>query len=357
MRFHKSPLPVFPEPERGKNTAGDKPSTRQRSFRGLTSEFERGYLAFSTGRLRIVAGREYLHWGNSRDDGLILSMGAGSLDHVGVYYQLGRFEFTTVHSVLDPYLERRLAGHRLTVRLPGDIYLGISETVMYTGRGFDYTYLLPAGSYYANQYNERSDDNILWGLDCKVPAGRGAVLYAELVVDDFQYEGREGAPDKIGFSLAAEKLFVAAGYDLELMVDYTFIDIYTYSHKDSLLTRYVAGSGEIGANGIIGSSLGPDSERWRFRAAAGIHPRMLLAVEGGYTRRGEGNDFRPWSKGIDPSPPFPSGTVTTETRLSVSASFDLGSGSYVSGGAGIRRIDDGSVETDRFVHLGFILDI
>lgn len=345
------------EPERGENTGGSKPSFRERSFRGLTSEFERGYIAFRSGRWRIIAGRDYIHWGSSRDDGLILSMGAGSLDHVGVYYEFGKFDFSTVHAVLNPASDRRLAGHRISARLPGDIYLGVSETVLYTGRNFDYTYLLPVGSYYANQYNERSDDNILWGLDCRIPAGKGALIYAELLIDDFQYEGREEAPDKIGFSLSAEKLFMAGGYDIEMKADYTYIDIYTYTHKDSLLTRYVAGSGDITQNRAIGSSLGPDSERWRFRAAVGVHPRILMTLRGEYTRRGDGNDYRAWRRGMDPRPPFPSGSVIEEKRVSISASCDLGSGSYISAAAGYRRIDDGTVEKDRFVHLGFILDL
>ncbi len=345
------------EPERGENSGGMKPSERQRSFRGLTSEFERGYLAFSTGRWRIIAGREYIHWGSGRDDGLILSMGAGSLDHVGVYYELGRFELSTIHSVLHPSPERRLAGHRLRIKLPGSIYLGISEAVLYTGRGFDYTYLLPAGSYYANQYNERSDDNILWGLDCRIPAGRGGIIHAELLIDDFQYEGRGEAPDKIGFKIAGEKLIAGGGWHLELMADYTFIDIYTYSHKDSLTTRYVAGSGDVTGSGIIGSSLGPDAERWRFKAAAGLHPRVTVTLKGEYLRRGEGSDLRPWREGYDPDPPFPSGSVTLEKKISLSALYDLGGGSFISAGGGVRRIDDGACETDRFAHIGFVLDM
>ena len=345
------------EPERGENTGGKKPSERQRSFRGLTSEFERGYLAFNTGRWRFIAGREYIQWGSGRDEGLILSMGAGSLDHVGVYYELGRFEFSTIHAVLHPSPERRLAGHRFRIKLPGRIYLGISETVLYTGRGFDYTYLLPVGSYYANQYNERSDDNIMWGLDCRIPAGRGGIIRAELLIDDFQYEGRGEAPDKLGFKIAAEKLISGGGWHLELLADYTFIDIYTYSHKDSLTTRYVAGSGDPGGSGIIGSSLGPDAERWHFRAAAGLLPRVTVTLDGEYIRRGEGSDLRPWREGYDPNPPFPSGTVTREKRISLSALYDLGGGSFVSAGGGVRKLDYQASETDRFVHIGFVLDM
>ena len=214
-------------PERGANIGGRRPGPRERSWRGLTSEYEKGLIFLSGRRWGIRLGRDYLHWGSGREEGLLLSKSAGSLDHLAASLQMGRFEFVAIHAVLDIRLQRRFAGHRLSVRLPRGIFLGFGETVVYTGRGFDFTYLLPFGSYYANQYNESTDDNVLWGLDWKVPVTSGLIVYGELLVDDFQYESDPPAPNRIGFNITVEALVTIQDTEIELLAGYTYVDIFT----------------------------------------------------------------------------------------------------------------------------------
>ncbi|MBN2072099.1 MAG: hypothetical protein JW814_11650 [Candidatus Krumholzibacteriota bacterium] len=327
------------QPERDSNTAGVKPSARERSFRGLTSEYERAYLSITGDRWRVLIGRDHINWGNGRDEGLVISRSAGSLDQAGVSVSLGRFRLTTLQVLLDPQSRRRMAGHRLTVRLPAGAWLGVSETVLYSGRDLDYSYLLPAGSYYANQYNERDDDNILVGIDWKIPLFKSVITYGELLIDDFQYEDRGDAPDRLGYDVCVEGRLCCWGREIELGAEYTRIDIFTYAHKEDLLTRYVTGNGDQYLNPPIGSPLGPDSDRWRVRAAAAVHRRVVISTAFEYVRRGEGNDFREWDRTEDPDPAFPSGALTIERDLSLTASLDLGRGSLVRAGGGIRVID------------------
>ncbi len=322
------------EPERDSFRPRQKPSARERSFRGVTMEFERGYLAVGGDRWRLHLGRDYIHWGNGLSEGLLLSRTAGSLDHVLGTVTMGRFTLSAIHAFLDPVLPRRLAGHRLTVRLPRKIYLGISESVVYTGRGLDFTYILPVISYYANQYNECGDDNVLIGIDMKIPVRRGLVLYGEILMDDLQYENDPPAPDRLAYNVGAEVLISPAGRDVEIVMDYTFIDIFTYAHRDSLVTRYVTGDGAYPENPVLGSPLGPDADRWRVNARAAVHPRIVIGVEASIIRRGDGNDLREWKRGDDPEPPFPSGDVIRENRYGISLSVDLGGGSRIASGGG-----------------------
>lgn len=348
-------------PEWDSNISHNKVGARQKSFRGLTSEFERGYITANRNWWGITVGRDYIHWGNSRDDGLILSSNAGPLDHVTAYLELGRFKLRLLHSILDSDViaPRRLAGHRLSFRLPGDIYIGISETVVYSGRSLDFAYLLPAGSYYANQFNEKANqhNNILCGVDWKIPVGKGLLFYGEFLIDDFQYENRDSAPDKIALNLTAETLFMVGSHDVEVLFDYTYIDIYTYSHVDSL-TRYVTENTDPEISEIIGSSLGPDADRWRLRIAAAINPRIVMTLNGSYSRYGEGNDMRSWiAEEHNPDLAFPSGHVTVEKKISLSATLDLTGGSILSAGAGLRRIDSVFSESESFAYLEFVLDI
>ena len=346
-------------PEEGTNIFHSKPSPRERSFRGLTSEFEKSMIYLGGSGWHLGIGRDYIHWGSGREEGLLLSRTAGSLDHLTASVNMGRFSLHAVHAILDPEFPRRLAGHRLSISLPRGIRIGIGETVLYTGRDLDFAYLLPFGSYYANQYNEVDDDNILWGLDWRFPVTRGLMLYGELLIDDFQYERDPPAPDRIGFNMTAEAFLTIGGREIELLLGYTYIDIYTYAHKDTLLTSYVTGDGDTEENGIIGSPLGPDADRWNASVSTPLHPRFLVTVKGSYTRWGEGNDLREWIRGTDPRLPFPSGDVTNETRLTLEADLDLDHGSYIRAGGGWRGVEcpERGVDDDAgFFHIELVLD-
>jgi len=354
-------------PERGLNAAGEKPSRRTRSFRGLTAEFERSLLSADGAWWHLQIGRDYLQWGNGRDEGLILSRTAGSLDHFGGRVTIGRFTLSTVQVLLDGRWGRRLAGHRLTVRLPRGAFLGVNETVVYVAQDLDYLYLLPFSAFYANQYNEAANDNILWSFDCKVPVRRGLVLSGELLVDDLQYEEDDpAAPDKIAFSISADALLLIGSRELELSGGYTYVDIYTYTHKETLVT-YAVGFGMVPSiDPCIGSALGPDADRWKITASLALSSRAVLSVEGALIRRGEGNDFRRWYAplGDDPGspsdPPFPSGRVLKERTISAAQTIDLGRGSSVSAGGGVRFLSGGPGRIDRndgFGYLELILDL
>jgi len=346
-------------PEEETNALHSKPSPRERSFRGLTSEFEKSMIFLAGKGWRLGIGRDYIHWGSGREEGLLLSRTAGSLDHLTACVSMGRFSLHAVHAILDPEFPRRLAGHRLTIRLPRGIRIGIGETVLYTGSDLDFAYLLPFGSYYANQYNEADDDNILWGLDWRLPVTRGLMLYGELLVDDFQYESDPPAPDRIGLNMTAEAFLTIGGREFELLLGYTYIDVYTYAHKDTLLTRYVTGDGDTETNRIIGSPLGPDADRWNASVSTPLHPRLLVAAKGSYTRRGEGSDLREWIRGTDPHLPFPSGDVTDETQLSLEADLDLDRGSCIRAGGGWCSVEcpERGVDDDAwFFHIELVLD-
>lgn len=345
------------EPERDLNVGGRKPSYRLKSFRGVTSEFEKGYLSFRGTRWKVLIGRDYVHWGSGREEGLLLSRSAGSLDQVRASFSIGRFTLSAVHALLDPGYPRRLAGHRLTIRLPRGIYLGIGETVLYTGRDFDFTYLTPVSAFYSNQYGERGDDNILWGLDWKIPVRRRLILYGEVLVDDFQYESDPPAPNRLAVNLTAESLVMLGKSEVELLAAYTFIDIFTYAHKDYILTRYVTGDGDPSMNRIIGSPLGPDADRWDFGAAAPVHPRVVISARGSITRRGESNNLREWDRKEDPNPPFPSGDVTRENIVSLGGVVDLGRGSSLSAGGGWMNMSSSEEDiSEGFGYLELIWD-
>jgi len=330
-----------------------KPSPRTRSFRGVTSEFERGYVAVHGDLWRFDVGRDYVNLGDDLREGLLVSRTAGSLDRMLFSFRVSRFDFKVIHAVLDPGLDRRLAVHRMTARLPGNIYLGIGEAVLYGGRGLDLVYLVPFSSYYANQFNERADDNILWSFDWKVPFRR-FLFFGEVLIDDLQYEREEPAPDRIGLNVAFEALLPAGREDLTLRFSYTYIDIFTYAHKDSLLTSYVTGDGSYPENPLIGSSLGPDADRLYFGASYPVSAPLDVGFSYEVVRRGEGNDLREWDRVEDPGLPFPSGNVLTERFMQFTARYDLGRGSFINVNGGVRFQSGGLENRDGKDYFGSI---
>jgi hypothetical protein len=205
--------------------------------------------------------------------------------------------------------------------------------------------------------NVNKTNNILCGIDWKIPFGKGLLFYGEFLVDDFQYEDRDTAPDKIALNLTAETLFMIGSHDVEALLGYTYIDIYTYSHIGSL-TGYVTGNSDPAINRIIGSSLGPDADRWRLRISAAVDPRIVITLNGSYCRYGEGNDMHPWEREEnDPNLAFPSGIVTVEKQISLSATLDLTGGSMLSAGMGLRQTDYVTSKSEGFAYLKFVLDI
>jgi len=347
-------------PEVGSNKRNMKPSPRLKSFRGITSLYERGYIAVHGNGWRLNFGRDYLNFGSSLDEGLLISRTAGSFDKVSFDFSVGRLRFKTLHAVLEPEMERRLAGHRLIVSFPRGIFIGIGETVLYTGRGFDITYLMPFSAYYANQFNERGDDNILWSVDWKAPIIRGVIFYGEFLIDDLQYEREEPAPDRIGTNIAVEAMVPLGPEYLSINLSYTYIDIFTYAHKDSLHTCYVTGDGRYPFNPLIGSSLGPDADRWRVRISYPFYRRFIAGLNLEFIRRGEGNNLREWDRIEDPDPKFPSRNVLSEKEISVDGLYDLKRGSYIYFSLGVRRFScevEGVNESRAFGKVGVLFDL
>jgi hypothetical protein len=352
-------------PERGRNANTQKPSARLRSYRGLTAEFERGLLDASGDWWEVRAGREYMHWGSNLREDLIVSRTAGSLDHVGARFALGRFALSTFQaSLTEDYKRRHFAGHRLTAALPRGIFVGISETVVYQG-DVKHRYIMPLSIFYAQQFNEGSNvDNILWALDWKVPIRRGLLFYGEFLVDDFQYERDENAgPDRLGLCVAADALLMVGERELELSGGYTYIDTYTYAHF--MAGGYVAGDGHAQMNPILGSPVGPDADRRFIKATLGVSGRTAVSLEGVYTMYGANNQLfnaylQDWAPSKDNDPAFPTAPVLHVKYVCASTLYDLRNGSFISAGGGVRFCNGGPDNIDAeegFGWLEVVLDL
>ncbi|HEU4929202.1 MAG TPA: hypothetical protein VFU38_05180, partial [Candidatus Krumholzibacteria bacterium] len=207
--------------------------------------------------------------------------------------------------------------------------VGLSETVLYNSRGLDMLYFLPLAWFYANQFNERTnDDNVMWALDVKTNAIDGLTLYGSVLVDDFQFEREAGFPDKLAFD-AGFRWVPDRPLGLAIRGRYRRVDIYTYSHVDSL-SLYVSGAADLAEGDVLlGGIPGPDADTWRVDAE--LFPRANVAVSAGVfgVRMGEGRDLRGFEQGDDKNPPFPSGTVDETFGFDVGARYELHGDSWI----------------------------
>ncbi len=316
-------------PEYGDRSRDQKPSRREKSFRGLTSLYDRSYVVFDHSSVVLLAGRDYVDWGPSYDGGLIVPGERYSIDQIGGRFFFKMFRFDAFFGQLYPDPERYLIGHRLEATF-GPTVVGFSETVTYGGRGPDWLYALPLSSYYANQFNERTNnDNILWCLDAKANLFSCLTVHGSLLIDDVQYE-RDGAyPDKLGYD-AGFRFVPARPLGLALRGRYRRVDTYTYSHSDSL-SVYVSGPGEVTQGDVLlGGEPGGDAESWRVDADVFPRPNLRVSATAYGMRLGAGNPIRDFVIGSDdPTPPFPSGVVQKSLGFGVGVRWELSGNSWL----------------------------
>ncbi len=310
-------------PEHGNRARDRKPNRRLKSFKGLTSQFDRSYVMASWDKVHIFFGREYVDWGPSDWSSLIVPGEKISLDQFGARVKMKNLRLSSFVAQLSPTSGRQLAGHRLEGRF-GNTVVGINETAIYGNSDFEFLYAFPLSSFYANQFNERNNDqgNILWSVDVKTRLWRNVVLHASGVVDDAQFERDGENPDKFGFDIGG-RYAVVEPIPLTLRAGFRWVDIFTYSHMDSVNT-YVSGEGLVGEGDIgLGGAPGPDTESWQ--VAFDVHPQQAFTATFAVfsQRRGEGNDYRAFQEGGDIDPKFPSGVVERQFGYSISCRFDL----------------------------------
>jgi hypothetical protein len=309
-------------PERGDRVDRGKPSRREKSFRGLTALYERAYLAHQwKRRVTLFWGRDYANWGPSEEGDLLLSDTAESLDKWGARIAFKNLLFSFLNATLSTSSDRRFAAHRLEMRF-GRAVLGLSEAVIYAGRGFDPIYLLPLSSFYSNQFNEQgnSNDNILWKFDLKYEVTRGFLVHGGFLIDDFQFED-DPYPDKLAFDVGGRVALVDP-LPATFRFQYRYVDIYTYTHEDSV-NYWITGETDLSLDNPLGAAQGPDSDRAYIDMAFYPIPSLTTLLSLSYLRRGEGNDWRRFVEGDETNPKFPSGVVEKTFAFGLELEWEL----------------------------------
>jgi hypothetical protein len=285
------------------------------SFRGrrwkekLTGYFDYGLLTLRRGGLILQYGRSFRIWGPGDTDRLLLSDNPPAYDQVSARFCYKRIMLQAWSARLDGFrkdtddpVSRYIAGHRLSFKPWHNLEIGMSETVLYGRRtGPDWVYLNPFLPYYWEQYNRRQDDNVNMGADFIWWPCDATRVFGELLIDDFQIDFVSEL-QQIGFDLGVSRLGFGRLERLRIDLQYTMVKNYVYGQRvDHNVLTY---------NGVvIGSSLGPDSDRFRYSAAYAVSRDLTVALGGIYRRRGEGRVTDSQDVPLPRHEKFPSGTV------------------------------------------------
>jgi hypothetical protein len=254
------------------------------SWRGGKLLTDWSYFRFKMPWFTATLGRSQKWWGPGRFGTLLLSDNAPAFDALDLAFSFKRVGFHAFAGILSTEQERYLSGHRLTIAVPGRVDLGFSEVVVYQAPNMLPAYVNPLLPYYAVQWNERGDDNILWAMDAAWRPGYGMKWYAELLMDDVIYEqGRTPAPQKLGFLAGLAWADPVRLRDTDLKMEYAGNLKWVYTHR-RYDNRYVGSD----TASVLGHWLGPDAEALSVTLEHRFHPRLNLGCGYELVNHGEG---------------------------------------------------------------------
>ena len=305
----------------------DTKAEKERRYKGrkwknhLTGVLDEAYANIEMGYFHLLLGRDHMRWGPGREDVLLLSDQIPPFDMIKMEGKLGSFKFIYFATALDDWVsdyygfrvKRYLSGHRINLKLRFGVEMGISEVVLYGGenRHPEAYYLNPLLPYYGEQYNQGSDDNILWSFDITLSTFKNKELYFELLVDDFQYDF-ESEPHQTGFQVGLNYVSPLGWGKSYLNAEYTKINNWVYGQNKPWNVYTYHGWG-------MGSILGPDADRWSFELIYHFTKNIDLAFLEEYRRKGEGRITIPQTPAVPSSKKSPSGVVehTNEHQFTV----------------------------------------
>jgi len=151
---------------------------------------------------------------------------------------------------------------------------------------------------------------------------RKAILfYGELLIDDFQIEKStpsDKEPNELGYVLGLRMVLPFGHSRYQLNLEYDRIANRTYNQKNEW-NRY------LNNNRLIGSRLGPDSDRFELELKGWIRNGVESFFKYSYMRRGEGSIYsswdEPWLYQKDFKEEFPKGVVEKTNDFSLGLAY------------------------------------
>ena len=163
------------------------------------------------------------------------------------------------------------------------------------------------------QYNQDQDDNALWSFDLALTWFKNKEFYAEILVDDFQYDF-ESEPQQTGFQIGINYAQIFGLKRSLANLEYTRINNWVYGQNELWNTYTYHGFG-------MGSILGPDADRLLFDFTYHLGKDLQISFSEKYRRKGEGRIQTPQTSAAPYAKSFPSGIVEYSNQIRFEASY------------------------------------
>lgn len=258
-------------------------------------DFTYGYLKYHTQpvndmHISVQLGREDLTLGYGYGSKLVLSGDNPTLDFIKFNFDYGIINFSSMHASTTGYFSRNiderytkyLAFNRLKLKFENLFDVGIGETIVYSGRGIDLAYLSPVNFYKFTEMAIQDRDNGNLYLDLQTKFLKNLEIQATFLLDEnilSHLEELDRYTNKTAYQIGAFWYQPFSLSDLSLIVEYTKIRPYVYTHVD-LKNNYTA----FGAN--MGHRIGPNADELMTRLNYNFNEWIRATLEYRYSREG-----------------------------------------------------------------------
>lgn len=245
----------------------------------LLWQMEQAYFGFQLPWLRLVFGRDEQVWGPGYKSAVMLSDRAPALDQVQIVFDRHRLKFISFTALLSRWNDRHrfISAQRLELKASNRLVLAGAMFNVYTWESaWDFSGMLnPLLPLYFSVANSGHGDNLLVGADAVLYLPRSKV-YAQLLVDNFEFNTRRDAPNCVGLQTG---FYWAPSLPFDFRAEYVLVTAFTYYHRlrDIMFENYSV---------PLGHEIGPDADRlwarFKFLPLTGLN----LGLGADYTRRG-----------------------------------------------------------------------
>ncbi|MFH1727489.1 MAG: capsule assembly Wzi family protein [Pseudomonadota bacterium] len=279
----------------------DDPSYDGSTRWGLGMYAQEAYINYGRKHTDFKFGRDFLVWGQAKNDNLLLSDNALPLNQFNFNLHYKWLHLNYFLATLDDYqdVDRFMAGTRLQFNvLSNTLVIAANQINLWTGndRYLEFAFANPLLFTYFEHFNNNGQTNTFYSLDMAYYTPWKNKIYFELLLDDFQYEQKSVSdlePNEIGFTVGLDNSYIPFVPGLNINLFYTRVTNRTYNTLD-------ASERFIHKGKCLGHSLENDFDQIYIDMSR--YHLSWLETKGvfKYTRHGEGGldqEFdRPWSE-------------------------------------------------------------
>lgn len=259
-------------------------------------DFTTGYIKYHTQpvedmNLSIQIGREQKTAGYGYSSKLVLSGDNPPLDFIQFNFDYGILNFTSIHAStvgefklnMNERFTKYWAFNRLKLKFENLFDFGIGESIVYSGRGLELAYLTPVGFYKFIEHSIQDRDNANLFLDFQSAFIKNLEIQATFFLDEdilSNLQELDKYTNKTAYELGAYWYQPFSINDLSLILEYTRIRPYVYTHFDSMNVY-----SSFGKN--LGHRIGPNADELYSRLSYNLNDWIRLNFVYTHIRRGE----------------------------------------------------------------------